>query len=148
MDTNIQEAEKAFDRQKELLDYKYQLEKDFRSTQIQDTIEDLKKAGINPAVYFGFGGSGNSSVGLSSGSVNTASINNPASDTLSSLVNSYASMIASIAQNKNASTAVLRSCISAVGSIFSFNKSLSSSQNISTILSESDDKYSRNKIGF
>lgn len=148
-DTNIVEAEKAFERQKQLMDYQYELEKKMRSTQMQDTIEDLKKAGINPSVYFSQGGSSNSSFGITSGSVNSASVNNPSSDTLSSLVNAYSSVLASIASNKNADTAVLRSVIGALGSIFSVNKSSSSSQSLIEMLyPNEDDRYKRSKIGF
>ena len=132
-DTNIKEAEKSYLRQRELMKLQYDLEKQMRSSQIQDTIEDLRKAGINPAVYFAQGGNANSSFGISSGSVNSASVNNPNSDTISSLVNAYAGVLASIASNKNADNAVLRSVISAVGSIFSFTKNYSSSQNLSDI---------------
>lgn len=117
---NSEESRVAFERQKELMEFQYELQKKLRSSQMQDTIEDLRKAGINPAVFFSYGGQANSSPGISSGSVNAASIGNPNQDTISSLVSSAASVLAAIATNKNADTAVIRSLISGIGNIFSF----------------------------
>lgn len=137
--TTIEEAEKSYNRQRELMQLQFDLQKQMRSTQMQDTIEDLRKAGINPAVYFAYGGQPNSSQGISSGSVNAASINNPNSDTLSSLASSVASVLSAVATNKNADSAVFRSIISAIGGIFSFG--VHGVSNIPTTVV-------RNQIGF
>lgn len=130
---NADMQELELKHEKELMQFQYDLNKKLRSSQMQDSIEDLRKAGINPAVYFSYGGTGNQSMGVSSGSMSGAHISNPNADTISSLVNSYASVLMSIASNKNADSAILRSIIGAVGSIFSLGGHFSSSQNISDI---------------
>lgn len=124
-DFNSQQAEKAFERQKELLDLSKNAQKELRSSQFSDTVQDLKRAGINPAVYFGHNGSPANSGAVSLSGVNSASVGTPNIDTISTLANAYASILSSIASNKNADSAVLRQVISSLGSVFSLGSHVS-----------------------
>lgn len=119
---NTKKVERSYEFQKELKQLDYDYARKLRQTQMQDTIDDLKKAGINPSVYFGFGGNANSTQGLTSNSVNTASVQNPYYDTIGSLTQAYASVLGAVAQNKNADSAILRSIIGSLGNIFSVVK--------------------------
>lgn len=119
---NSEQSTIAFERQKQLIDYQAKVSRELRNSAYQDTVNDLVKAGINPAVFFSAGGNAGSLPTFSAGNVSSASVSNPNSDKVSSLANAVGNILSAVASNKNADSAVLRSIIG----IFSGNVNLSS----------------------
>lgn len=144
-DYNKEASRVDYERTRELYQLSADLQRELRKTQFQDTVQDLKKAGINPAVYFANNGSPGFSSAVSGSSVSTGAFTSNNADKVSQLGSAIGSILSAIAANKNADTAVLRSVLSMAGSIFNVGISKSSS---SSLIGNISDNSSRNKIGF
>lgn len=119
------EASKVdYERTRELYQLSADLQRELRKTQFQDTVQDLKKAGINPAVYFANNGSPGFSSSVSGSSVSTGAFSSNSADKVSQLGSAIGSILSAIASNKNADTAVLRSILSMAGSMFNIGLKL------------------------
>lgn len=92
---------------------------DQRKTQYQTVVEDLKKAGLNPALAYSNGGSGVFGVGSASSSalgVSGSSVSNPIGQIISATMNSAASISNSKLSNKtNVITSLIGLASSAIG---------------------------------